>query len=189
LGFVPQSVLPILRRRLFAGLTILSLILCLATVGLWGRSYWRLHGFYPAIHRPQAVQAIGVQSDFGELAFSVRQRPSDSSFAKQGVEFQYFVYPADSNGTFRAVSSWPFWRSTRFYGFGYGSFDYPDTDSGRAIWFPHWFPALLFAILPAMRLRAILRARRRNRAGLCPHCGYDLCATPERCPECGRQAG
>ena len=51
----------------------------------------------------------------------------------------------------------------------------------------HGFPALVFAILPAIKTRSLLRTRRRNRAGLCPRCGYDLRAHRggDRCPECG----
>jgi hypothetical protein len=50
---------------------------------------------------------------------------------------------------------------------------------------PAWFVVLVTGILPAIW---IVKWRRRPRwgPGCCAGCGYDLRATPVRCPECGR---
>ena len=53
---------------------------------------------------------------------------------------------------------------------------------------PLWLPAIAAGAMPAVMLvrhvRAI-RRRRRNAAGQCVSCGYDLRASRDRCPECG----
>lgn len=56
---------------------------------------------------------------------------------------------------------------------------------------PYWTLALLLgAALTAATARLTLgRRRQRRRAGRCVRCGYDLRATPARCPECGATPG
>jgi hypothetical protein len=48
-------------------------------------------------------------------------------------------------------------------------------------------PLWMLSVASGLSAIAIWRARgkARRRTGCCPSCGYDLRATPERCPECG----
>jgi hypothetical protein len=64
---------------------------------------------------------------------------------------------------------------------------FPLKTSGYLWWTADYWKLTIIAIaVPCLRLSASLRQmRRRNRLGLCHACGYDLRATPERCPECG----
>ncbi len=58
--------------------------------------------------------------------------------------------------------------------------------SVRAIQCPYWL--LLLIPVVTMVVKATLKDR-RMRCSRCEHCGYDLRATPQRCPECGTVAG
>ena len=50
---------------------------------------------------------------------------------------------------------------------------------------PYWIPTAAFAVLPAWWTWGRWREKRRRKVGHCQKCGYDLRATPDRCPECG----
>jgi hypothetical protein len=60
-----------------------------------------------------------------------------------------------------------------------------DTPSGGGDRIPIWSVALATAILPGVYLMSLYRRRKLHAKGRCRACGYDLRATPDRCPECG----
>jgi hypothetical protein len=72
-------------------------------------------------------------------------------------------------------------------GFGWGRNSAHGVDSGHDEWdasVPIWFPLAMALAYPVMMLRREIRRARREPTQ-CQTCGYDLRASPNRCPECG----
>lgn len=71
----------------------------------------------------------------------------------------------------------PFWGDLKREGF----------DEAWWLVLPMWPLILLLMLLPVRRLARTVHAWRTSVfPGTCPHCAYDLRATPDRCPECGK---
>jgi hypothetical protein len=58
----------------------------------------------------------------------------------------------------------------------------------RSVTIPLWCPVIVFAIAPGIVAARWFLRRRRFSKGCCTACGYDLRATPARCPECGTES-
>ena len=168
-------------RRLLNLLTLLSLLLCVAVVALWVRSY-------------AVTQFLGWSdpSQFvGALSMRGLVRLEHGTYPNRDQGLSYVAYPT------RDRSAPGLWQEAlardrrrgplRTIGVAYARVDYrPDgTRVRRALYVPHWLLAGATLAVPLWCLCHTIRARRRPTAGLCHACGYDLRATPDRCPECG----
>jgi hypothetical protein len=173
-----------------------STLLCVAAAILWVRGYWRFEAanvqfqptnysrlWYEITIYNSAITGVEATQHWAESTPHCFQTEWISS-----TDHDAYDYP-------RSPATW--WEKMGFNGYltterqmreemakpSQGLFSRLDAGWMR-FEAPHWFLVALFAILPTRRLVSIYR--KRNRQGnLCLKCGYDLRATPHRCPECG----
>jgi hypothetical protein len=189
-----------MRRRLLNLLTALSLLLCMAVLVLWVRSYCVADAF--AIRKVSGLvdyptrQSLNVTSAGGGLGLYWGRREDagyDSGFP--GIEAWsrhigwgkgWMIVRESSRAP--VDSDYPYLTGYRGkFGFAFDSFNFdPEgTTYVRGGVVPHAAVIALSGVLPVLSARRWVRTRRRRLNQLCPRCAYDLRATPNRDPECG----
>ena len=164
-----------MRRRLLNVATALSLLLCVAVAALWVRSYLRTD----TVCVVWGGEMVYCESSRGalEIAWSSRLLPSPLDLvAREAGErgWAWQVGPGQDRHTGMKRTSGFAWHYSIHDGRGV-----------RILHVPHAAVLLAAACLPALYVTRRVRSRRRPGAAHCQHCGYDVRATPGRCPECG----
>ena len=184
-----------LARRLFTLCSAVSLLLCVAVCVLWVRSFWVKDSLSREVRqrgqRHYSQAAWSVRSECGGILVRRFHNTSTGSTAVEDAR----PMRASREGVVRVRHEGATGdradAAGNILGFGQASFHVQRGQRAVGEWevsVPHWGTATALAVLPAawvIRLRRGRRAVARRQAGLCRSCGYDLRASPERCPECG----
>ncbi len=174
------------RRWVFNGLAAMSLLFFLATVGLWLESEFAADGGF----RADSASQFTVESGTGEISFSFIRLQNFLGQPTPGLHFFHDTFhrwwPDSLGGQYVRGAGYPQepWDRLGFH-FLYRSTSPQWVGTVWLISVPFWFLVCVFSVLPVIQLRRSLLRRHQLRDRLCSNCGYDLRATPDRCPECG----
>jgi hypothetical protein len=177
-------------RILLNAATVLSLALCVATVVMWVRETEWLLASRPSVH---ALTQREGRFRFAWVRFH------EWSPVSGGVSEYYVTFGAPAVTNWRVDDPSARWLGVDLLRFEHlkvwGDWGVERrSEPARALFVtaPRWMPVAALGLLPVVRLGLAggrtLRHRRRSVRGRCAACGYDLRATPDRCPECGRNA-
>ena len=181
-------------KILLRALTGLSLILLLVLTGIWMRSLRIVDEVDYAVPWKSSVTmngtAVGLGSWNGHLEILLeysRQSTSTVIQPRQGYRWTHcllrqYAAPQD-NPTWHFCGFYKA-ESLSFFNMALIDINKPDAVT-KYFGIPDWLIAGLLILPPGLWLRGFLKRRRQHRLGHCAKCGYDLRATPDRCPECG----
>jgi hypothetical protein len=177
----------------------LSSVLCVTTTTLWVRGHFvidrimRISSVGPA---PGELRGWSVMSADGGISVERARLTIPTLDAAQsaawdawrakiavGIQWRRWALPAGAPRS----SGFTFAHEQRDVPTAWSSGVTLTEDTWR-IGLPNWLIALLTAVLPVRSSILYLRRRRDGKIGRCKKCGYDLRATPDRCPECGAVA-
>jgi hypothetical protein len=176
-------------RRLLSLLATLSLLLGVSVVTLWAYSYWTGTVFQRSdlgdsmswrVCRGRVVILRVGQTTLTDPPGPIWVVPGVTPVWERPVSWRFST--GDPRRLLAEIDGLGMTRDWHVAGLAVYAYTSPGI-AATAWHIPLWLPALLLTIGPAARL---LTLRRRSRSGHCRRCGYDLRATPERCPECGR---
>jgi hypothetical protein len=160
-----------LPRILLNAATAASLVLCVASGVLWVRTRYILDDW----RRTQGEARLFISTPRGELAFvwlTPDQRESSNPVLWTHQRREWADLVDDRGGEKLAF---------RAPGLEFWTLRHSDAAEGTVV-LRLWLAMAVFALLPILYAA---RSRRGAASGHCPACGYDLRATPDRCPECG----
>ncbi len=158
------------------------MVLFVPVFALWVRSYYT---------------AESVTYSTPQHSYHVFDTPSEIGFARGSYASQSVSESPDRQWLYSSISAsnagnfggdWFLgWNNWRFFGFSVYHYDELayGTEHKQIVELPFQAVLLVLLISPLPPVLRTSRRQYRRRQGLCASCGYDLRATPGRCPECG----